>query len=79
MNSFLLIRHNLDKRPELKITYFQPDERKSGGSYITVCGRIKRIDEYNRRIVFADGTALPIDHIFSMQGELFNGMDGSEI
>ena len=75
----LLIRHNLDKRPELKITYFQPDERKSGGSYITVCGRIKRIDEYNRRIVFADGTALPIDHIFSMQGELFNGMDGSEI
>ncbi|MCI9560628.1 hypothetical protein D3Z55_10435 [Clostridiaceae bacterium] len=75
----LLIRHNLDKRPELKITYFQPDERKSGGSYITVCGRIKKIDEYNRQIIFVDGTVLPIDHIFSIQGDLFSGMDGSEI
>ena len=75
----LLIRHNLDKRPELKITYFQPDERKSGGSYITVCGRIKKIDEYNHQIVFVDGTVLPIAHIFSMQGELFSEMDCSEI
>ena len=75
----LLIRHNLDKRPELKITYFQPDERKSGGSSITVCGRIKKIDEYNRQIIFVDGTVLPIDHIFSIQGDLFSGMDGSEI
>ena len=75
----LLIRHNLDKRPELKITYFQPDERKSGGSYITVCGRIKKIDEYNRQIIFVDGTVLPIDHIFSIQGDLFSGMDGSEL
>ena len=75
----LLIRHNLDKRPELKSTYFQPDERKSGGSYITVCGRIKKIDEYNRQIIFVDGTVLPIDHIFSIQGDLFSGMDGSEI
>ena len=75
----LLIRHNLDKRPQLKITYFQPDERKSGGSYITVCGRIKKIDEYNRQIIFVDGTVLPIDHIFSIQGDLFSGMDGSEI
>ena len=75
----LLIRHNLDKRPQLKITYFQTDERKSGGSYITVCGRIKKIDEYNRQIIFVDGTVLPIDHIFSIQGDLFSGMDGSEI
>ena len=75
----LLIRHNLDKRPELKITYFQPDERKSGGSYITVCGRIKKIDEYNRQMIVVDGTVLPRDHIFSIQGDLFSGMDGSEI
>lgn len=76
---FSLIRRNLDRQPELKITYFQPDERKSGGSYITVCGRIKKIDEYNHQIVFVDGTVLPIAHIFSMQGELFSEMDCSEI
>lgn len=76
---FSFIRENLDKQPELKITCFQPDEKKSGGSYITVCGRIKKIDEYNRQVVFVDGTTLSIDYILSMQGELFSGMDCSEI
>lgn len=76
---FSFIRENLDKQPELKITCFQPDEKKSGGSYITVCGRIKKIDEYNRQVVFVDGTTLSIDYILSMQGELFTGMDCSEI
>lgn len=76
---FSFIRENLDKQPELKITCFQTDEKKSGGSYITVCGRIKKIDEYNRQIVFIDGTILPIGYIFSIQGELFSGMNSSEI
>lgn len=76
---FSFIRENLDKQPELKITCFQPDEKKSGGSYITVCGRIKKIDEYNRQVVFVDGTTLSIDYILSMQGELFSRMDCSEI
>lgn len=76
---FSFIRENLDKQPELKITCFQPDEKKRGGSYITVCGRIKKIDEYNRQVVFVDGTTLSIDYILSMQGELFSRMDCSEI
>lgn len=73
-----LIRENLKKQPELKITYFQPDERKSGGSYITVCGRIKKIDKYNRQIIFIDGATIPIDYLFSIQGELLEGMGDSE-
>ena len=66
-----LIRENLERKPECEITYFQPDEVKDGGAYVTVHGRVKKIDEHGRRIIFTDGTVLPIKHIFSIGGELF--------
>ncbi|MDE6974960.1 MAG: YolD-like family protein [Lachnospiraceae bacterium] len=74
-----LVRENLDQRPEITVTYFKPDEKKSGGTYVTVCGRVKKIDEYGRQILFMDGTALPVDHIFSIEGELFHNVGGLEI
>lgn len=69
-----LIRDNLDAQPEIEVTYFQPDEKKSGGAYVTRSGRVKKIDEYSRQIIFTDGKALPIDMIFSIRGELFRNM-----
>ena len=69
-----LIRDNLDAQPEIEVTYFQPDEKKSGGAYVTRSGRGKKIDEYSRQIMFTDGKALPIDMIFSIRGELFRNM-----
>jgi len=32
------------------ITYFLPDEKKSGGTYVTVAGAVKKIDEYERKV-----------------------------
>ena len=70
-----LIRENLEQKPECEITYFQPDEKKDGGSYVTIHGRIKKIDEYAHQIIFTDGTVLLIEHIFSIRGELFQNVD----
>ena len=70
-----LIRENLGQRPEITVTYFKPDEKKNGGAYLTFCGHAKYIDEYNRRILFTDKTALLIEHIYSISGELFYNMD----
>jgi len=33
-----------DQKPIVKITYFEPDQRKAGGSYIEITGYIKAID-----------------------------------
>ena len=66
-----LIKENLEQKPEIEITYFEPDTKKDGGAYITTCVRIKKIDEYNHRIIFTDGTTLLIEHIFSIGGEFF--------
>lgn len=66
-----LLRENLSQKPEIEATYFQPDERKNGGAYVTVRGQVKKIDEYGHRILFTDGTSFPLEHLFSLDGELF--------
>ena len=53
------------------ITYFIPDEKKKGGRYITKTGLVKRIDEYERAVVFRDNTSIPIDEISEVESELF--------
>ena len=45
------------------MTYFVPDPKKEGGSFRTVRGRIRQVDEYGRRIRLADGTWIDADCI----------------
>ena len=49
--------------PEAAITYFQPDNRKEGGSYVTVSGRVKKIDGYGQALVMVDGMRVLIKDI----------------
>ena len=54
-------------QPTLTITYFQPDRYKAGGSYITQTLRLKSIDETQHRMIFSDGTTIPLAHIVDME------------
>lgn len=65
--------------PEITFTYFQPDEKKSGGAYVSVSGRVKIIDEYGHLVILENGTALAIENIFSIEGELFRGFRDSDM
>jgi len=69
------IRENPHRAPEVRVTYFQPDEKKDGGSYVSVSGKLRRVDRVQRQILFSDGTVLPMDKLFSIEGELFSDMD----
>ena len=60
-----------DKIHEIKVTYFVPDKKKSGGAYVEVTGIVKEIDEYERCIVMTDKKKIPIEHIRAIEGELF--------
>ncbi|HBR07880.1 MAG TPA: hypothetical protein DD735_03155 [Clostridiales bacterium] len=64
----------MKKRPEISITYFQPDMKKSGGAYVTAIGTVKKIDEYERIVIMTDGTAIPIDEIISIDGRIFESV-----
>ena len=64
----------MKKRPEISITFFQPDMKKSGGAYVTAIGTVKKIDEYERIVIMTDGTAIPIDEIISIDGRIFESV-----
>ena len=57
------IEEEIYDRPEVVITYFQPDLRKAGGAYLQKRGRVKKLDAYQRAVVFTDGMIIPIDDI----------------
>ena len=52
---------------KVAITYFIPDERKSGGAYVTRVGRVKELDAYRRAVVLCDKTSIPIGEIVSIE------------
>ena len=70
----LLVRQLADK-PEITVTYFQPDSRKAGGAFRTVTGRVTRIDADERTVYLTDGTRIGIDRIRDIQGALFEAWD----
>lgn len=66
-----MLKENQFQRPEITVTYFRPDEKKRGGAYMTICGNMKKIDEYTHRIFMVDGEEIPIENILSIEGNLF--------
>lgn len=69
-----IIADRIKEHPEIAITYFQPDVKKKGGAYVTVVSSAKKIDEYERVVVMTDGTAIPIDEMISIDGQIFESM-----
>ncbi|MBR6543801.1 MAG: hypothetical protein IKT66_00110, partial [Alistipes sp.] len=64
---------NTSEEPEeVSITYFVPDNKKSGGAYITKTGLVIKIKEYEKEVIMEDGTKIPIDDILDIEGELTN-------
>ena len=69
-----IIADRIKEHPEVAITYFQPDAKKNGGTYVTAVSSAKKIDEYERIVVMTDGTVIPIDEIVSIDGQTFESI-----
>ena len=59
------------ERPEISVTYFQPDEKKAGGKYVTASGALKKIDATENVINLEDGKTIPITDILDIECERF--------
>ncbi len=66
-----MLTDSIKKQPEVRATYFVPDERKSGGAYITTVGNVRKVDEPEGVIIFTDGLKINIDDIYRIDSELF--------
>ena len=72
---YQMLTDALEKRPEVRITYFEPDERKAGGAYVTTVGEVRKIDDFEQTIIMQDGTRIPMDDVLSLEGELFSVLE----
>ena len=61
----------LKDRPEVTIEYFVPDDRKAGGAFVSVTGRVRHISVPERTLVMEDGTVIPLDDVVSVASEIF--------
>ncbi|WP_276949901.1 hypothetical protein [Acetatifactor muris] len=63
------LQERMAEQPETVITYFSPDGKKTGGAYVTVRGRVKKIDAYERMLVMTDGTRIAVEEIVQIQDD----------
>lgn len=68
------VADSIKEQPQISITYFKPDVKKSGGAYVTAISAVKKIDEYERVVIMTDGTLIPVGEIISIDGEVFESM-----
>lgn len=68
---FRILMEQIDELPEVCITYFEPDARKSGGAYLTATGTLKKIDEFERILVMSDGKKIRMDEVIDIDGDIF--------
>lgn len=61
------LRYLLEAGGEAVFTWFQPDEKKDGGAYVTNLGTIKKIDPLQGIVVLMDGTVIPIEDILEIE------------
>lgn len=66
-----ILREHIEEYPQVSFTYFLQDAKKAGGSYVTVTGNVKRIDEYGQRIVLTDGSQIPIEDILKITEDFY--------
>ena len=52
-----------EEHPAVQVAYFLPDARKEGGAYVTVTGRLKRIDQVEGVLLLQEGVRVPIRDI----------------
>ena len=57
----------IETRPEAELRYFVPDEKKAGGRYETLRGRVKKIDEQASLLLLEDGKKIPLGDIASIE------------
>ena len=70
----VLLEH-IAEQPEITVTWFQPDERKDGGAYITTTGRLKKIDPVERMLFLLDGPKIPLDDVAGIGSNYFQGQE----
>ncbi len=72
------LMQRIHEHPELEVTYFIADEKKTGGVYQTLQGVLKKIDAIQRTLVLMDGTRIEMQDILRLESRIFDGLPEAE-
>lgn len=61
------LKARLKTDPSVTVVFFQADGRKSGGSYETITGTAKKVDEYLGALEMSNGIVIPFKDIMSLE------------
>ncbi len=75
LNNKLKYLSESSETDEVVITYYVPDKKKDGGAYVSKSGIVIKVREYERDIVTDDGTKIPIEDIYSINGKMFDDFE----
>ena len=64
-----LLRQRLPDQPEITLTRFVPDEKKTGGHFETLTGHVRRLDEVGRILRLTDGATIDLDTVVELTME----------
>ncbi len=62
----ILLNNNIKNKPEISLTYFVPDNKKSGGRYLNITSHLEKIDLYNDIIILTNNKKIPISDIINI-------------
>ena len=68
---FQMLLENISKHPKVTFTYFVKDNYKSGGEYVEVTGKVKKIDGIEPIIYLEDGTKIAMMDVINISGDIF--------
>lgn len=71
-----ILKENIDTSPIVKIIYFVKDDKKQGGSYKEIIGKVKKIDVYKRIIIMNNEISISIKDIYKIESSIFNKIEG---
>ena len=55
-----------DSNLVLNIVYFVPDSRKTGGAYMEISGRIKKLIPHEKLLIMNTGTRIPVEDVIEV-------------
>lgn len=60
---------HLEEYPSVRVTVFEPDKKKEGGCYKTICGNLFCVKEAEHKLVFKDKTEIRVEDIYDIERE----------
>lgn len=66
-DKFTQLLAHIQEEPKASFTHFVADDKKSGGKYVMVEGRLKKYDEYHQTIQLTDGTVIALRDVLEIE------------